>query len=182
MNVVTLLTPSEAPMVAAATFVFTDVVDSTEHAMRLGDERWAVVLRDHIALVRDIVEAHGGIEGSFLGDGFLLLFCDPSAALDCAITLQHAFRRFRGTHPDAPLEVRVGLHAGMACRDGRDVYGPDIHLASRVAMQAEGGEVVLSQVAYDAVATEVPPVVVRRRRLKGLPGPHRLHVLRVVAG
>ena len=180
MNVVTLLTPSEAPAIARATFVFTDVVASTELALRLGDQRWAEVLRDHNAVVRHAVAQYGGEEGAFLGDGFLLLFVDPSSALRCAETLQEAFRAFRAVHHDAPLHLRVGVHTGTACREGRDVYGADVHVASRIAATGGPGEVVLSLAAHQALESELDPsrVEVRLRQLKGMAGAQRTYALR----
>ena len=133
MNVVTLLTASEAPLTASGTFLFTDIVGSTAMAEAVGDERWARVLRAHNAIIRAAIQLHNGEECAFLGDGFLVLFADAQDALACAMAVQEAFSTFTTTFPDAPLTVRMGLHCGTACREGRDVFGRTVHLASRVA-------------------------------------------------
>lgn len=181
MNVVTLLTepPSGCTLVARATFVFTDVVGSTQLAERVGDERWAEVLRAHNRLVRRELAAAGGEEISFLGDGFLVLFTEPASAFTFARTLQQEIGRFVIDFPDAPLDLRIGLHSGDAYREGGDVFGRAVHVASRIADQAGPGEIAVSEDCRELVGSEA----VRFWRahetpLKGLPGSHRVWLTR----
>ena len=173
MNVVTLLTSSEAPLTASGTFLFTDIVGSTALAESVGDERWARVLRAHNAIVRAAIQLHRGEECAFLGDGFLVLFSDPQDALGCAVAIQEAFSTFGTTFPDAPVSVRIGLHCGTACREGRDVFGRTVHLASRVAGAAVGGEILLSACAAERLAHALPRFTRPREvALKGVQDMH----------
>jgi adenylate cyclase len=179
MNVVTLLTASEAPVTASGTFLFTDIVGSTRLAEAVGDERWARVLRAHNSIVRAAVQIHRGEECAFLGDGFLVVFSDPEDAYDCAVAIQHAFANFAAAFPDAPLRLRIGLHCGTACREGQDVFGRTIHMASRVAGAAEGGEILLSSCAQEQLAHALPRFTrTREVALKGMSGTHRLFSVR----
>lgn len=173
MNVVTLLTTSEGPLTARGTFLFTDIVGSTALAESVGDERWARVLRAHNAIVRAAIHLHRGEECAFLGDGFLVLFSAPQDALDCAMAIQEAFSSFGTTFPDAPITVRIGLHCGTACREGRDVFGRTVHLASRVAGAADGGEILLSACAHERLAHSLPDFTgAREVELKGMRDKH----------
>ena len=52
-----------------ATVLFTDLVDSTAQAARLGDGRWRSVLDDHDFIARRIVTGHGGTLVKATGDG-----------------------------------------------------------------------------------------------------------------
>ena len=61
----------------------TDIVESTQAAGELGDERWAATLIRHDAAVRDDIDRHGGECIKFTGDGYLATFQRarmPSAA------------------------------------------------------------------------------------------------------
>jgi len=176
MNVVTLLTPSQGVLAAPATFVFSDIVNSTGMAEDLGDERWAEVLRAHNSIVRAAVSTHGGEEVSFLGDGFMLMFVDPMSALRCAVALQRSFAEYRRAFADAALHVRIGLHVGTAFREGRDVYGRAVTLAARIASQARGGEILVSAAARDLLGHVAPWFSGGRDvQLKGIRGAHRLY-------
>jgi adenylate cyclase len=182
MNVVTLLTGSDLPMTARGTFLFTDIVNSTGTAEAVGDERWAQVLRSHNRLIRDAVEMHDGEECAFLGDGFLILFADAHDAYECAVAIQRLFGAFGELYPDASIKVRIGLHCGTACREGTDVYGRSVHLASRIAGEADGGEILISACAHEQLAASLPPRCrFREVALKGLEGTHRLFSVRPLA-
>ena len=72
------------------------------------------VIREHNAVVRAQLSAHGGHEVELQGDGFLLAFDDPERALRCAVAIQRAFdERNRSAEP---IRVRIGLHAGALRR------------------------------------------------------------------
>jgi class 3 adenylate cyclase len=179
MNVVTLLTASDTAMTAEGTFLFTDIVNSTGMAESVGDERWARVLRAHNSIVRAAVQIHRGEECAFLGDGFLILFADPQDAFDCAVGIQQAFANFAAAFPDAPLQIRIGLHCGTACREGRDVFGRTVHMASRVANEADGGEILLSQCAQEQLNHALPRFTRGREvALKGMQGTHTVFSVR----
>src|SRR3954466_3584578 len=74
-------------------FAFTDIVASSELADRLGDRRFAELIRTHNALVRRLLPQHHGREACFLGDGFLLVFDTPADALSFGIALQREAAR-----------------------------------------------------------------------------------------
>jgi adenylate cyclase len=179
MNVVTLLTEAERTLVGEAAFLFTDIVGSTAIAESLGDDRWSDVIRTHNAIVRETVQRHAGEEVAFLGDGFMLIFADTPSAFACAIALQQQFDRFPTNFPDAPVQLRIGLHCGIAHREGRDVYGCSVHVASRIASEAAGGEILMSACAGERLGAEFEALArVRHVVLKGLAGTHRLFSVR----
>jgi adenylate cyclase len=175
MNVVTLLTDAERTMVAEAAFLFTDIVGSTAIAESVGDERWGDVIRAHNAIIREAVLRHGGEEVAFLGDGFMIIFSDIPSAFACAVAVQEAFDHFPVMFPDAPVQLRIGLHSGVARREGRDVYGRSVHVASRIASEADAGEILMSACAGEQLGDDFQGLArVRDVVLKGLEGTHRL--------
>jgi len=89
--------------------MFSDIEGSTAMNERLGDKRWMDLLREHNAIVREHVKAHGGFEVKSEGDGFMLAFQSARRALECAIDTQHAFAERNASlpaHPEA-LEGRA---------------------------------------------------------------------------
>jgi class 3 adenylate cyclase len=148
--------PGSPPAAAAAvaksglvTIVCTDIVGSTRYADTLGDQRWRAVLGTHNDLVRERLARHGGEEVKTSGDGFLLTFASPRAAVHFGVDLQAALADFRLAHPDTPLQVRIGVHAGEVERDGDDVIGRNVSLACRLCDVAAPGEVLVSGVVAD---------------------------------
>jgi hypothetical protein len=69
-----------------ATFLFTDIVDSTGRAADLGDSRWRTLLEDHNRIVREEISRYRGRELDTAGDGFFAVFDGPARAIRCAIS------------------------------------------------------------------------------------------------
>jgi class 3 adenylate cyclase len=67
-----------------ATVLFTDIVDSTGEAERLGDRRWRALLDVHDELAGRLVEQWGGRLVKTTGDGVLGTFDGPGRAIGCA--------------------------------------------------------------------------------------------------
>jgi class 3 adenylate cyclase len=128
-----------------ATVVFTDIVSSTERASALGDRSWHDLLDRHDAMARRIVGRHGGRVVKSTGDGLLATFDGPARGIRCAQDLVHAAGQL-----DLPL--RVGAHTGEVEVRGDDVAGIAVHIGSRVAAAAGGGEVLVSRTVKDLVA------------------------------
>jgi class 3 adenylate cyclase len=127
------------------TVLFTDVVDATGHAARLGDGRWRDLLAAHDDAIRREVERYGGREVKTVGDSFLAAFDGPpSDALRCARTVVEAVRGLG-------IELRAGLHTGECELVGDDVGGMAVHIAARVAGMAQAGEVLTSGTVYGTV-------------------------------
>lgn len=124
-----------------AVLMFTDLEGFTGYTERHGDEAGATLLKLHHRVVRDSVKAHDGIEVKNLGDGFMLCFASARKALLCASEVQAKLQE-----DDFPLAVRIGLHAGEPIRDGSDLTGQTVNVASRVMDQANGGQVLVTEV------------------------------------
>ena len=126
------------------TILFSDIEASTSITERLGDLRWQEVLHTHNAIIRSQVATHGGFEVKSLGDGFMLAFSSARRGLQCAMAIQRSFASYSDGHPDPPIRVRIGLHAGEVIREVDDFFGKNVILASRIAAQAEGGQILAS--------------------------------------
>ncbi|HLW17790.1 MAG TPA: adenylate/guanylate cyclase domain-containing protein [Actinomycetota bacterium] len=126
-----------------ATFMFTDIVKSTNLIEAIGDEAWESVLRWHNEALRALFNAHRGEEIDNPGDGFFVSFESPEAALACAVAIQRKLSEHRLTSGFAP-QVRIGVHAAAASQVGKTLAGKGVHEAARISAQAEGGEIIAS--------------------------------------
>lgn len=133
------------------TILFTDVQGSTQLRARRGDRVADEILHDHEGIVRRAVEAHGGDEAAFLGDGFLLTFGSPADGLRCAIAIQRGLQRYGRDNADRRVRVRIGLHQGEATERDGTLYGQAVNAASRVMSEAAGGQILLTAAVRDAV-------------------------------
>ena len=134
------------------TFMFTDIVTSTDLVGLIGDEAWTELLAWHD---RELRAAFGRFHGEVVnhtGDGFFAAFERATEAIDCAVDIQRGLLRHRREHGFAPW-VRIGLHTTEATRRGRDYSGRGIHIAARVGAAAEREEIL----STSAALAEVPP-------------------------
>jgi len=152
------------------TIMFSDIEGSTEKTDRLGDKAWMDILREHNAIVREQLKAHGGFEVKSEGDGFMVAFQSAGKALECAAAIQKALAK-RNKTADEPICVRIGLHSGEVIKEGADFFGRNVIMAARVASQATGGEIPTSSVLKGLLAgSDVSWGSSRTVELKGLPG------------
>jgi class 3 adenylate cyclase len=128
------------------TIMFSDIEGFTSITERLGDRAAMEILHEHNDIIRHRIAGSGGHEIKAQGDGFMVAFSGASRALQCAIGIQFDFAARNHSHPEQPVCVRLGLHAGEAIRDGNDFLGGAVILAARIAQQAEGGEILVSSV------------------------------------
>ena len=128
------------------TTMFTDLVDSTALASRLGPERAEALRRIYYALLRTAVADAEGSEVKSTGDGLHAVFRSVSSALGGAVAIQQAIDRYNQT-AEEPLGVRVGISHGEAepAEDG-DFYGASVVEAARLCAKARGGEIVTTEV------------------------------------
>jgi hypothetical protein len=103
----------------------------------------------------------------------MLLFRSARRALRCAIAIQRAFAASTVPHLEAPLRVRIGLHAGETVRNADAFFGRAVYKAARIAAQAQGSEIVVSGLFREITenAEEFRFHSRRQVELKGLGGP-----------
>jgi adenylate cyclase len=123
------------------TVVFTDLEGFTAFTHREGDQAASRLLGGHYAAVDDIVAGRGGRVVKRLGDGHLLTFPRPKAAVLTGLDLLEA--------PPAPLRLRAGGHAGTMVALGDDVLGDVVNVASRVVGAAGGGHSLVTVAVRD---------------------------------
>src|SRR5438046_9956488 len=81
-----------------------------------------------------VVRSRGGHISKRLGDGLLLTFPEPEAAVLACLEMVDA-------EPE-PLRLRAGIHVGEVVVAGDEIVGHVVNVAARVAESAGGGEVL----------------------------------------
>jgi pimeloyl-ACP methyl ester carboxylesterase len=156
-----------------ATVLFTDIVDSTKRAAALGDRQWRALLNRHDEAVRTQLQRFRGQEVKNLGDGFMATFDGPARGVRCAAAIAESVRPLG-------IAVRSGLHTGEIELQPGDIAGIAVHIAARVAAEADAGETVVSSTVKDLVAGSGLRFADRGiRELKGLP--EAVHLYSVLA-
>ncbi|MBR0989759.1 AAA family ATPase [Bradyrhizobium japonicum] len=170
------------------TVLFADLVSSTEIVAGLTAEDAMQRLKPALDAMCTAVERFEGTVVRTLGDGILAFFGAPRAqeghallACEAALAIRDTFRL-----RDDGMSVRVGLHSGEIVADAplvdtvteHGAYGLTIHLASRLPAKADPNEICLTDETYRLVRSfcEVGPL--GRHRLRGVPEPIELYLLK----
>ena len=152
------------------TFMFTDIVSSTNLVEAVGDEAWESLLAWHDQTLRRLFTAHSGEEVKQIGDGFFVAFNDSFDAVECAVDIQRRLFDHRKEHGFAP-QVRIGLHSVEATRKGQDYGGRGVHEAARIAALAGAGEILASSEVIGAARARFPISETKKMELKGVSEP-----------
>ena len=154
-----------------ATILFTDIVGSTDLAVRLGDRTWQRLVAAHHAAVRRELQRFRGREVDTAGDGFFATFDQPAQAVLAAGAIVAAVA-------ELGVPIRAGLHTGEAEAAGQKIGGIAVHIASRVMSAAGPGEVLVSGTLRDLVAGSGIEFSDRGlHQFKGVPGEWHLWAL-----
>jgi pimeloyl-ACP methyl ester carboxylesterase len=144
---ITNLPPSQLEESSAriiSTVLFTDIVGSTEKQRDLGDRAWTEKISEFEANSTTIIKQCRGKVIRFTGDGVKAAFEVPGDGLRAACLLVQDASELG--HP-----IRVGLHTGEVQWSDKDLHGIAVNIASRVADQADAGEVLTTTVTQGIV-------------------------------
>ncbi|OBI26103.1 cyclase [Mycobacterium sp. E1386] len=163
--------------------LFSDIEESTALNERIGDRAWVKLIGAHDKLVSELVQRRSGHVVKSQGDGFMVAFARADQAVRCGIDLQRALRKDAKRKRHEEIRVRIGIHMGRSVRRGDDLFGRNVAMAARVAAQAAGGEILVSQPVRDALSDsdDIRFDAGRDVELKGFSGNYRLFAVDVPA-
>lgn len=155
-----------------ATFVFTDLVDSTATSARLGPTAAEELRSTHFRLLRSAIASSGGTEVKNLGDGLMVVYSSPSRALAGAVGMQQAIERHNRTGGE-PMSIRVGISTGETTEEDGDYFGDPVVEAARLCNAAHGGQILAAELVRLLVGRRASQSFEDRGALdlKGLPEP-----------
>ncbi len=120
-----------------AAVLFTDIVDSSAVASRVGDARWKALIARHHAIVRRELKRFGGKELDTAGDGFYASFGEPAAAIRCACAASESVR-------ELGIEIRAGVHFGECEQLKEKLGGIAVVVGARVMSLGGAGDVLVT--------------------------------------
>ena len=124
--------------------LFTDIEGYT--AVMQKEEDQAIVMKDrHREVLEKEHKQHNGQLKQYYGDGTLSIFPSVIEAVQCAITMQQAFK-------EPPLvPVRMGLHFGDIIINEESIFGDGVNIASRIESLGVPGCVMISDKVKDEI-------------------------------
>jgi len=153
------------------TVLFADVVHSTRLARALDPEALRQVMARYFAVVRQVLEAHGGTVEKFIGDAVMGIFGVPrvheddalrgvraaSAILDALAGLNQELAAGWGVE----IAVRIGVNTGEVVTGGSEqllATGEAVNVAKRLEEVGQANEVLVGEATWrlvrDAVEAE----------------------------
>lgn len=116
----------------------------------------------------------GGRIVRIMGDGLLVEFASPVAAVRSAIAIQLALAKLDAVDLNQrSLLFRIGLNVGDVVVDDEDLLGDCVNIAARLESMAPVGGICLSRAVHDQVRGQiyVPMTPLGAQRLKNMPKP-----------
>jgi adenylate cyclase len=152
---------------------FLDLSGFTRLTEERGDEAAAGMSAVLGKLVQRSSHGHGGRPVKWLGDGVMVHFREPPAAVIFALEMLELI-------PGADLPpAHIGIDAGPVIFQDGDYFGRTVNLAARIAAYASAGQVLVSdEVLRVTTDPGVQFVDIGSVELKGVSRPVRLHEAR----
>jgi len=127
-----------------ATILFADISGYTA-LMQEDESRAGQLLSKFQKGIKEQTSQCNGDIVNFYGDGCLILFQNPIAAIKCAGALQVIFQK----NPTVP--VRIGIHEGKVVMKEGNVYGDSVNLTSRIESIGVPGSILFSEPIKNAI-------------------------------
>src|SRR6516162_9993238 len=159
-----------------AAILAADVVGYSALMQRAEEATYAEFERLKRELIEPSLSRHEGRLIKTTGDGALVEFASPLAAVRCAVEIQDHL-----ASGSSPFRLRVGLNLGdvIVGQDG-ELYGDGINIAVRLEGIADPGGILISEKVYDEVEGKLDAVFEDRgeQRLKNISKPVRAYAVR----
>ncbi|MBN1218053.1 MAG: response regulator [Anaerolineae bacterium] len=153
------------------TVLFADLRGFTSFSENMPPEDLVEVLNQYFAQAVDAILGQEGTLDKFIGDAVMAIFNAPLPqpdhtlrAVRAALAMQQIVADYHATAAnDRCLEFGIGIHVGPAVvgnigtvqQMNYTAIGDTVNLAKRLQENAQGGQIILSQAAYNAVKDAV---------------------------
>jgi class 3 adenylate cyclase/Tfp pilus assembly protein PilF len=134
------------------TIMFTDIAGYTHFVETHGDITAKSLLQKHNEIIFPIIEKHSGNVIKTIGDAVMASFLDTKNAVIAAVDIQKALKQHNANAEKIKkINIRIGLHAGNALKDGNDYFGDAVNIAARIEPTGSAGQIMVSKSVYNAV-------------------------------
>jgi class 3 adenylate cyclase len=158
------------------TVFFSDIKDFTPQTDALQPEDLTNLLNEYLTEMTLIATKWGGTIDKFIGDAMMVLFGAPvskdekqdaincvSMAIEMQTKMKELQKKWYATGLENPLEIRVGIHTGIATvgdfgaseRLSYTAIGGEVNLAARLQTLASPGGIVISHPTWALVNEKV---------------------------
>jgi len=109
-----------------------------------------------------------------MGDGTMASFPTASDAIYCALEIQSQLNQ------ESDISIRIGIHLGEILREGGDIYGDGVNIASRLQAIADPGGVYISDPVQKSVKSQsdIHTAYLGEMHLKNVDYPVKTYALR----
>ena len=177
------------------TVFMSDIRGFTEMTEQMEPEHLVDELNEYLGEMTNIIFRHGGTLDKYIGDAILVFFGDPVAqddheqrALKMALEMQDHVKSLAGRWTStygASFRIGIGIttgwvtvgNIGSSARTDYTVLGNEVNLASRLAGQADAGEILVSERTMIKAPTEITGEVIDEVTLKGVSRPIKIYSL-----
>jgi len=135
-----------------------------------------------LEVFRALAIEHGGLMIKTTGDGAMIEFGSATSAVRYGLEVQRRLSDVTDELPeDQRPRFRIGVHLGEIIRQGGEIYGNSVNVATRVESFAEPGGICVTQVVYDLVRKKLPITFecIGEKPLKNVPDPVVLYRVRL---
>lgn len=133
------------------TIFFSDIRGFTEYTDAHGDAQSYRMLQHHNGLVQEQLALYHGHIVKTLGDSYMVSFDSARNAVACAIGIQKQLSAYNGTQQGPKIEIGIGINTGEPIREGDDLFGGSVNLASRICAVAGSGRILVSETVRQVV-------------------------------
>ena len=150
--------------------LFADIRNFSNFSENSPSEHVVEVLNRYFSLAVEAILAEDGTLDKFMGDAVMAIFNAPLRQADdtmhairAALAMQQAIADYNANINHRPLMFGIGIHTGQAVvgnigaaqQMNYTAIGDTVNVAKRLQESADGGEILLSQAAYEAVEKKV---------------------------
>lgn len=181
--------PMEIGGVREVTILFADIRNFTLAVQHLSHQELRLFLTEFFDMFSEVVFSWKGTLDKFMGDAALVAYGAPmdleaatDAAISTAIELLHGFEQLRQkwqgkSYVFQELGLGIGIsrgkvfhgNVGSSRRLDYTVIGTDVNIAQRLAAEAESGQILITESAYNDVEKDTFPMQKEKaRQLRGL--------------
>jgi predicted ATPase/class 3 adenylate cyclase/DNA-binding XRE family transcriptional regulator len=175
------------PRIHLATFLFTDIEDSSK-LWESAPEQMKLALQRHHAILQNVIASNGGNVFQIVGDAFCAAFPTAPSAISAAVIAQRSLHEEQWDLP-FPIRVRMGIHTGEAEPMSADssiggyASNQTLNRVARILKAAHGGQILVSLVTKELLRDSLPANTELRDKgkhyLKNLMRPEHLFELNV---
>jgi adenylate cyclase len=173
--------------------LMSDLVGFTPLTESLDASQVVTILNNHLGVMIDVIQSHGGTIDEFIGDAILAFFGaplahgdDPARAVACALAMQAGMAQVNAKNaalglPEVAMRISVSTgdvvvgNIGSERRSKYAAVGSAINLAARIELHSGGGDVVISDETRRQLGSVLDVTKSWEVVAKGFADPIRIH-------